>query len=495
MPWNPPSADRREFESRPVRGGYTHAVRSGALSDWLVWGAGALAFIVAVAILWWGLFGDRARGRRRCPRCWYDMSHSNGLRCSECGRTAPNEKHLLRTRRRLFPALLAAIVASVGASYAIERGNQRGWLALMPTRVVMMSLPFSGDSYASLTSELTMRIGRRVMTDGQVRSLVKRCLRGDMLARPVSPEWERKYGTLLANCRGVVPKEFGLDEELLKLPAHIKLTSRRSWPEDAPICLRLDVREWWPAGTECRVTLTPQWDPDDPITIWRDAAPRSPARPGSRNRNPPRVYPLVIHDPPGSTRLEFDVVLERLVPGENSPTWEEIQAEAITVDVKLAGTLADTLQPSANEQLRAAMENTFRTVTKWTSGRSPVRVRFDRRPSYNVQTQEDVMIGAVVDIMHAGTLARRLELWWPQRATARNDYEYVVAYEDEELIKDAAENDQWQLLVRGDPAVALRAGNGTTYWAGEFTLPLIIDPIETVAPRKYWWREQGGVSQ
>ena len=484
-----------EFGPCPVRGGYTHPVRSGAFSDWLVWGGGTLAFVVAVAILWWGLFGDRARGRRRCPRCWYDMSHSNGLRCSECGRTAPNEKHLLRTRRRLIPALLAAIVASAGASYAIERGNQHGWLALMPTRVVVMSLPFSGDGYASLTTELTMRIGRRTLTDGQVQSLVKRCLRGDMLARPVSPEWQRKYGTLLANCRGVVPEGFGLDKELLKLPAQVELTSRGAWPEDAPICLLLDVREWWPAGTECRITLTPQWNPDDPITIWRDAAPRSPGRPGRGNPNRYRAYPLVIHDPPAGTRLEFDVVVERLAPGEK-PSWQEVQAEAITVDVKLAGTLADTLQPSANDELQTAMQDAFGRVVKWTSGRSPVRVSFDRRPTYAVQTSEDILIGAVVDILHAGTLARRLELWWPLTPTAAYDIGFVVAYEDETLIKDANEDDnQWTMLVRGDPAIAIRAGTGTAYWAGEFTVPLNIRGIETVAPRKYWWREQGGVSR
>ena len=483
-----------KLESGTVRCGYTHAVRSGALSDWLVGGAGTLAFIVAVAILWWGLFGDRARGRRRCPRCWYDMSHSDGLTCSECGRTAPNEKHLLRTRRRLIPALLAAIVASAGASYAIERGNQRGWLALMPTRVMLMSLPFSGDSYASLSTEITMRVARRTMTDRQLRSLVKRCLRGDMLARPVSPEWERKYGNLLAICRGRVPEGFGLDEQLQKLPAHIELTSRRSWPQDAPICLRLDVREWWPAGTECRITLTPQWDPDEPIIIWRDAAPRGPRRPGRGNRNRPRPYPLVIADPPGQTSLEFDVVLERLLPGE-TPSWEETQAETITVDVKLDGTLADTLKPSENDQLQAAMQDVFKRVVKWPSGRSPVRVSFDRRPTDNVETSEQVVIGAVVDILHAGTLARRLELWWPLTQTSLNDIGFVVAYEDEELIKDAAENDQWKMLVYGDPAVALRAGAGTTYWDGDFTLPLDIREIETVAPRKYWWREQGGVSR
>ncbi|MCH8238895.1 MAG: hypothetical protein IIB62_02365, partial [Proteobacteria bacterium] len=235
--------------------------------------------------------------------------------------------------------------------------------------------------------------------------------------------------------------------------------------------------------------------PDEPIIIWRDAAPRGPRRPGRGNRNRPRPYPLVIADPPGQTSLEFDVVLERLLPGE-TPSWEETQAETITVDVKLDGTLADTLKPSENDQLQAAMQDVFKRVVKWPSGRSPVRVSFDRRPTYNVDTTENVVIGTVVDILHADTLARRLELWWPLTQTALDDIGFVVAYEDEALIKDANDEDeQWTMLVRGDPAVALRAGTGTTYWDGEFTVPLNIRDIETVAPRKYWWREQGGVSR
>ena len=35
----------------------------------------AVAFAAAsVGIVWWALFGDKPRGRRRCPRCWHDLS-------------------------------------------------------------------------------------------------------------------------------------------------------------------------------------------------------------------------------------------------------------------------------------------------------------------------------------------------------------------------------------------------------------------------------------
>ena len=462
---------------------------SGDLAFWLVWVVGSLTFLVCLAILWWGLFGDRARGRRRCPRCWYDMSH-NGMTCPECGRTAASEKHMFRTRRRLTPALVAAIIASVGASYAIEQANDRGWLTLVPTRAVLLSLPFTGNVQDPLATELTSRLKQRTLTESQLRSLVKRCVRGDMFARPVTAEWEDKYGALLERCRWSMPEGFGLDQALLRLPARIDLTSRRVWPLDAPISLDLDVREWWPAGTECRVHLTPAWEQSEPITLWRDAARTATGQGNARNRRQPRSFPLVIAEPPHQPRLDFNVVLERLVPGEDAQ-WEQIQTEAISVEIEFAGSLSDAFEPSLDEQLQEAMRSTFGLgVVKWINGRSPVRVRFDPRHTYRLDS-DDTVIGAAIDILREGTLARRLEIWWPLAASGRGDLGWVVAYEDEDLITAANGSDgRWEMLVRGDPAVALRAGTAAAYWAGEFKVPLSITEVETEAPRKYWWRDR-----
>ncbi|MCH7798232.1 MAG: hypothetical protein IID28_07270 [Planctomycetes bacterium] len=462
----------------------------GILANWLAWGAGAVTFLVAVAVLWWGLFGDRARGRRRCPRCWYDMSHAAGMTCPECGWAAPGERHFSRTRRRPVPALVAAIVASVCASYAIERADRQGWLALVPTRIVVLSLPVFGDAHGSLTTELSMRLAQGTLTDSQLRALTRRCLRGDHFARPVSPQWEEKYGALLQSCRGAVPEGSDLNEALLRLPARIELASNRAWPRGAPICLDLDVRDWWPGGTECRVLLRPGWNPSQPITVWRDAAPRPGTGQGRRNRQRPRSYPLVITDVPDLPRLEFDVVLERLLPGKDQQ-WQEFQTESISVELEFTGSLAETMQPSAHDQLQEAMKAVFKQgVVKWTGGRSPVRVRFDARQTYGIGA-EDTVIGAAVDILRAGTLARRLEIWWPLAPTPTGRLGWVVTYEDEDLITGAnADDELWQLHVRGDAAIALRAGTASSYWAGEFTVPLTVSEIETTAPRKYWWRER-----
>ena len=63
----------------------------------------------------WALFGDsfrrRFRRRRRCPRCWYDLTHTEGLRCNECGHEVRRERQLFRARRRWGIATLAALAS------------------------------------------------------------------------------------------------------------------------------------------------------------------------------------------------------------------------------------------------------------------------------------------------------------------------------------------------------------------------------------------------
>lgn len=61
-------------------------------------------------LVWRALFGDRARGGPRCPKCWYSMHLAPSLRCPECGTVARDERALLRTRRHWWRALLGLVV-------------------------------------------------------------------------------------------------------------------------------------------------------------------------------------------------------------------------------------------------------------------------------------------------------------------------------------------------------------------------------------------------
>ena len=62
-----------------------------------------VAIIPALGLLLvcWGLWGDRSKGRPRCPKCWYDLRGSlPRCECPECGHEARSEAALFRTRRR-----------------------------------------------------------------------------------------------------------------------------------------------------------------------------------------------------------------------------------------------------------------------------------------------------------------------------------------------------------------------------------------------------------
>jgi len=91
------------------KGGMFQMIRNAAQTNIDVWMMIdqfliALVFLCAFCLLMWGLYGDRSKGRTRCPKCWYDMRGRRpgreGLTCPECGHDARHEHRLLKNRRR-----------------------------------------------------------------------------------------------------------------------------------------------------------------------------------------------------------------------------------------------------------------------------------------------------------------------------------------------------------------------------------------------------------
>jgi len=80
-----------------------------------------ISSIVAIACIAIGLglfaaaiWFDRARGRLRCPSCWYDVQTISSLICPECGYAAANVQALRKTRRH-YGLALAGVVLCVSA--------------------------------------------------------------------------------------------------------------------------------------------------------------------------------------------------------------------------------------------------------------------------------------------------------------------------------------------------------------------------------------------
>ncbi len=132
------------------------------MTDWILWLAGGAAGGAGAALLAWALLRDRARGRLRCPKCWYDMGSLTAAtraqgppdsptptplpRCPECGRTPRTMRDLRRTRRRWRWAALGAILLGAGVALgAWPRASRDGAWALAPTWTLRLGLQFVPD--------------------------------------------------------------------------------------------------------------------------------------------------------------------------------------------------------------------------------------------------------------------------------------------------------------------------------------------------------------
>lgn len=135
---------------------------------WLWSGLGWALLVVGLGLLAWALFWDRAgwRGRAalRCRGCWYDLTGCSELSrvskgslvvCSECGRGHRSIRAMQRTRRRKRWAVVAVglLLGAYGASVwpRVKSNNfAAGWVAAVPTPVLMMSMRWMSAESGSL---------------------------------------------------------------------------------------------------------------------------------------------------------------------------------------------------------------------------------------------------------------------------------------------------------------------------------------------------------
>ncbi len=123
---------------------------------WLWWIGGAVVGLLGLWLLYSSLLRDRSKGRHRCPRCWYDMSVAESLRCPECGNDAKRAADLLKTRRRWKGLWLCMLVfLTAGFLWIQPKVQQDGWVSVMPKTALILCLRL-GDTQA-LFAELDRR--------------------------------------------------------------------------------------------------------------------------------------------------------------------------------------------------------------------------------------------------------------------------------------------------------------------------------------------------
>ncbi|MGE3106810.1 MAG: HEAT repeat domain-containing protein [Phycisphaerales bacterium] len=112
--------------------------------------AGGTLALVAIVLTIWSIRGDRARGRRRCPACWYDMALVPGITCPECGKSARRERRLFRTRRRWRVLMFSIMLLLLGAATWLSPLAWSGaWIHYTPPVVLRIATyPFSSEADA-----------------------------------------------------------------------------------------------------------------------------------------------------------------------------------------------------------------------------------------------------------------------------------------------------------------------------------------------------------
>jgi hypothetical protein len=209
--------------------------------DWIWTTTAWLLAALGTLLLLWSLFGDRAHGRKRCPKCWYDMSGvlprtDDGREhhiCPECGTHIRSPRRLHKTRRRWAAIPIACLVLLCAyAASGIPQCQQGGWVRLVPSTYLALCAettdwsvqsavpmsgayppPWGGPSTPTelIGEEAWRRVQASEMWAWQVRWFLTRAINAD----PLGPKIFRSPARWVAGT---------------PLPVHIKSSKRTLWP-------------------------------------------------------------------------------------------------------------------------------------------------------------------------------------------------------------------------------------------------------------------------
>jgi hypothetical protein len=401
------------------------------LAGWTIAGAGLL-------LLLWALFHDRSRGRRRCPKCWYDMAGVPGLQCPECGRTWATERRLQRTRRRWRRASAGAImlIAAI-ALCTVPSVRQHGWWSLVPNAVIVAGLPRAGEEgrWDQITNswienpysfEMARRIEDDTIRDWELAWALER-----VQAIRTRPQWDHGEPTRA----GVWPPRWlpyimqakPTTTELHSLAQSTGMSISGTFQHIYEAQQQDQLLGILPVGShaiEFQISLNPQFN-------W--------ASPSSRARE--RIVTVRLH----TEVLPRDVPA---FPGVASESLSSAVRKAISVNVSTwNGTHGAT-------NYRNLAVYTDRTTTPSLRG---------------------IALGVVAELLLDGSVVRTIEF---ERVTRANyddppimrGVETVPEFSPSAL--EASDIPRWSIRIRGNRPASLREFDCSRYWNGEFTVPL-----------------------
>lgn len=395
---------------------------SGTGFAWLFHASGWALAVGALLLALWALFWDRSRGRARCPKCWYDMRGSVGLRCPECGREARSSADFMRTRRRGMCLLLAMVVA-VGAylAYFTPRIRLAGWPGVMPTAALIWWV----KRYEP--PEVYVQ-GRAPVPSGAASELGRRCGAGELWG------WQWRY----------LVSEFDV------------IRCRPDWPAGTPWKVAVASPGWLTSNCSIHAMLPPE--------LWY-----VPSYPPDATERVGKVPAMGIAVETQMLKPDSTIVLLRVCAAGWEGNFELL--------VRQVSRLDDAITPVRSSELDETMKRVLRVGLRADANPSTGTDLLLGANLYREQgpVPDDVAVGVTVELLrddqvmgswplllHDSRFALGHAVDWIRIATPAPGWN----------LKDPSDAGRWKARVRGDAATALGDLRRSRYWAGEFEVPL-----------------------
>lgn len=413
---------------------------------WIAWSVGGVLIALGLFLLWLFLFSDRSRGRRRCPKCWYDLRGTPGLRCSECGFEARRERALFRTRRRWRAASAAMLVLALGIAVAlVPKVRRDGWPSLVPTTALLWLMPLCdapdyGQSPLHWTeSELDRRDAARSLSAWQWRFVLIE--RGGVRFRRVWP----------ADTPLVVEAQTAKWGQRWR--AHIRelpIEPTGNWWNDArrvrvgPVAVG--------AAVELEVSIGPTI-----LAVWANPSSTAWSEPPpywtGRVDLPIRIVPTIHEAMTRRAGLEFDQLIRCA-----------IQLQATVDDFRSGGRARDRSAAKRMSEMREMM-TAQKLMTLWCTLNRSVDERL-----------KNLAFGFQATVRKAGEHVQTLRFdplndgFNPTRPGHDPRFSASFAQTTMFAVRDLQNGADWTFELRGDPERALRDWDRMDYWDGSISL-------------------------
>jgi len=447
--------------------------------------------IFAAALAWPGWFAGRRllrrmRRRRRCEMCSYDLRGRVSDRCPECGHDVTQSLRLIRVRAVLLHgAIMVALLTASHLVNHIEAIQKRGWIAAVPTTVLILFVPFD-DRPAGVDRSIAARelLEYRIVDplvgyggfgfrdqgpalpprDWQWWLAVELALSCDFVTHNQRTQWMEVAESILISAARCEQLSSGQMERVLRA-AFLNVHTRPQWPLGVDVHARFGylgggIGRW--AGLDyvarpCdeNASLTPfDVSVQEACVIsadWCDCR-------------------MSLGKPRSIGPVEYQFIAWR--EDSSADAWAEIHRE---VKVITAVVPADTeiMQPiSIDDEIIAGIGVEIQIWNHAIFGSPQCAVLVNLSANERLIDAVDSGTMAVrILLKHDGQTVAERSAWWSNRmgwAPRGQDEWKLDMVVDHDLLNRArhAGDELWTIVIEGDPSVALRDFESTSYWAG-----------------------------